>query len=70
MTSDKPKRVHCPGCGTPIVLLPLRLYAGGDLEPADVPDVLPHAGGAVFAIVDDERRYMCPECGQLQRLEP
>jgi predicted RNA-binding Zn-ribbon protein involved in translation (DUF1610 family) len=71
MASKEPEQVHCPDCGTPIVLLPLRLYARADLRSEDLPDVVPHTwGGAVFAIVDDEGCYTCPECGRAQRLEP
>ncbi len=72
MTSDQREPVVCPDCGTSIVLLPLRLYAGAedDLDPGDTPDVVPHTWGAVFAIVDNEGCYMCPECGRSHRVKP
>jgi hypothetical protein len=61
--------VNCSDCGTPIVLLPLNLYAGTEsLDPGDLPDVVPHAWGAVFALVDDEGGYTCPACGRPHRV--
>lgn len=72
MTSEKPEQVDCPDCGASIVLLPLRLYAGtaDELDPGDIPDVVPHTWGAVFAIVDDEGCYTCPECGRPHHVAP
>ena len=54
------------------MLLPLRLYAGAedDLDTGDTPDVVPHTWGAVFAIVDNEGCYTCPECGRPHRVKP
>jgi predicted RNA-binding Zn-ribbon protein involved in translation (DUF1610 family) len=63
VTSQEPAQIHCPDCGTPIVLLPLRLYTGiEELDREDMPDVVPHTWGAMFAIVDDDGSYTCPKC--------
>jgi predicted RNA-binding Zn-ribbon protein involved in translation (DUF1610 family) len=70
MASKEPEQLHCPDCGTPVVLLPLKLYTGTeDLDPAEVPDVVPHSWGSMFAIVDEDRSYTCPKCRRPQRLE-
>lgn len=67
---SRPTQVECPGCGTPVVLLPLKLYAGREDAPADIPDVVPHTTMAVFAIVDDAGCYTCPACQRQHRVEP
>lgn len=70
MSSREPAQVHCVDCGTPIVLLPLRLYtAGEELDRDEMPDVVPHTWGAMFAIVDDDGSYTCPKCGRAQLTE-
>jgi hypothetical protein len=67
---DEPRNVECPDCGTAIVLLPLRRYAGADeIDPSEVFDVAGHTLEAMFAIVDDEGYYRCPACHKQQRIE-
>jgi hypothetical protein len=67
VTSREPEQILCLDCGTPVVLLPLRLYTGTeDLDREEIPEVVPHTWGAMFAIVDDDGSYTCPKCGRPQ----
>jgi endogenous inhibitor of DNA gyrase (YacG/DUF329 family) len=60
---DEAAQVDCPTCGTTIVLLPLRRYSGAEhLDPEDVFDVVVHSRESMFAIVDDDGTWTCPQC--------
>jgi hypothetical protein len=70
VTPDGPTSVECPDCGTPIVLLPLKLYRGTEeIDPGQVFDVAGHTMEVMFAIVDDEGCYRCPACQSHHRVE-
>jgi predicted RNA-binding Zn-ribbon protein involved in translation (DUF1610 family) len=67
--SDEAAQVDCPTCGTSIVLLPLKRYAGAEnVDPEDVFDVVVHSRDSMFAIVDAEGFYTCPQCGAGHRV--
>jgi hypothetical protein len=71
VTADEPTHLECPDCGTPIVLLPLKLYSGReDVDSGEVFDVAGHTMEAMFAIVDDEGYYRCPACQRQHRVQP
>jgi ssDNA-binding Zn-finger/Zn-ribbon topoisomerase 1 len=71
MTSGEPTNVECPDCGTPLVLLPLKLYTGTeDIDPGEIFDVAGHTMEAMFTIVDDEGYYKCPVCQRQHRVQP
>jgi len=71
VSSDEPTDVACPDCGTPIVLLPLKLYTGTEaIDPGEIFDVAGHTMEAMFAIVDDEGFYKCPVCQRQHRAQP
>ena len=71
VTADEPTHLECPDCGTPIVLLPLKLYSGREeVDPGEVFDVAGHTMEVMFAIVDDEGYYRCPACQRQHRAQP
>jgi predicted RNA-binding Zn-ribbon protein involved in translation (DUF1610 family) len=65
----RPTLVDCPTCGTHLALLPNELYTSvGGVDPSNIRDAEGNQD-AVFAILDAESRYICPNCHQLGKLE-